>query len=151
MGFIIHKMKKQNLSFRHTQEECWNELFGSLSNVYLLISPELLNKITNLNLTCIFVKRTQTVCLFVVCLFGVLLPTREYSLIWRRHHNRWRTSNFDLCSAPMATEQWGFFSLPHLYCDTEHPFVMVNNPRTGTRAPVNERLAVELSLSVLTA
>ena len=129
VGFIIHKMKKQNLSLGTLKKNAKMSFSGSLSNVnYLLISPELLNKFTNLNLTCIFVKRTQT-----DCLFGVLLPTREYSLIWRRHRNRWRTSNFDLCSAPMATVLWGLFSLPHLYCDMEHPFVMVNDPRTGTR------------------
>ena len=27
---------------------------------------------------------------------------------------RWRAANFDLCSALMAIEQWGFFSVPHL-------------------------------------
>ena len=27
---------------------------------------------------------------------------------------RWRAANFDLCSALMATEQWGFFCVPHL-------------------------------------
>ena len=35
-------------------------------------------------------------------------------LIWRRHHNRWRTANFDQCSAIMAIEQWGFFGVPQL-------------------------------------
>ena len=29
-------------------------------------------------------------------------------------HYRWRAGNFDLCSALMATEQWGFFSVPNL-------------------------------------
>ena len=31
-----------------------------------------------------------------------------------RYHYRWRASNFDLCSALMTIEQWGFFSVPHL-------------------------------------
>ena len=44
-------------------------------------------------------------CLFVWFFF---VP-----LIWKRHHYRWRTANFDLCSALMAIEQWGFFSVPH--------------------------------------
>ena len=28
------------------------------------------------------------VCLFVFCLFGVNRPTREFSIIWKRHHYR---------------------------------------------------------------
>ena len=30
------------------------------------------------------------------------------------HNCRWRAANSDLCLAPMAIEQWGFFSVPHL-------------------------------------
>ena len=33
---------------------------------------------------------------------------------WSFSSNWWRTSNFDLYSALMAIEQWGFFSVPHL-------------------------------------
>ena len=44
-----------------------------------------------------------------VCFFGLIVPLENFSLIWRRHHYRWRASNFDLCSALMA-----FFSVPHL-------------------------------------
>ena len=51
-------------------------------------------------------------CLFR--LFGFFRSTREFLYIWRRHHYWWRAANFDLCSAPMAIEQWGFFSVPHL-------------------------------------
>ena len=40
----------------------------------------------------------------IVCLF----------VIWRRHRCRWRAANFEICSALMAIEQWGFFSVPHL-------------------------------------
>ena len=55
------------------------------------------------------------VCLFrFLFFFGVNRPTREFFIIWRRHHCRWRAANFDLCSALMAIEQWGFFSVPHL-------------------------------------
>ena len=36
-----------------------------------------------------------------------------FSLIWRRHHCRWRAANFDLCSALMAIEQWGFLNVPY--------------------------------------
>ena len=48
------------------------------------------------------------------CLFGVCDPLENFSLIWRRHHHQWRAANFDLCSALMAIEQWGFFSVPYL-------------------------------------
>ena len=51
-------------------------------------------------------------CLFVCLLFFV--PLENFSLIWRSHHCRWRAANFDLCSALMAIEQWGFFSVPYL-------------------------------------
>ena len=48
-------------------------------------------------------------------LSGVYRHTREFSLIWRRHHYRWRAANFDLCSALVAIEQC------HTYCNTGHP------------------------------
>ena len=51
--------------------------------------------------------------LFVCLGFGVCL-LENVSLIWSRHNYRWRASNFDLCSAFMAIEQWGIFSVPHL-------------------------------------
>ena len=46
--------------------------------------------------------------------FEFIVPLENFSLIWRRHHYRWRAANFDLCSELMAIEQWGFFSVPHL-------------------------------------
>ena len=51
-------------------------------------------------------------CLFV-CL-GFFVPLENFSLIWRRHHYRWRVANFGLRWALMAIEQWGFFSVAHL-------------------------------------
>ena len=45
---------------------------------------------------------------------GVFVPLTNFSIIWRRHHYRWRAANFDLCSALSAIDQWGFFSVPHL-------------------------------------
>ena len=56
------------------------------------------------------------VCLFL-CLFVCLrfyVPLKDFSLIWRRHHYRWRVRNSDLCSALMAINQWVFFNVPHL-------------------------------------
>ena len=46
--------------------------------------------------------------------FGVFVPLEISALIWRRHHYRRRPTHFDLCSALMVIEQWGFFSVPHL-------------------------------------
>ena len=81
-----------------------------------------------------------------VCLF---VPLENFSLIWRRHHCRRRAANFDLCSALMAIEQWGFHNFPH---PLRHGPTVYNGHLRGpvTLTPVAERLAVELSLPVLT-
>ena len=42
-------------------------------------------------------------CLFI---WGLSFQSRIFHP-YRRHHNRWRAANFDLCSAIMAIEQWG--------------------------------------------
>ena len=55
---------------------------------------------------------------------SVFVPLENFSLMWRRHHYRWRAAHFDLYSALMAIEQWGFFSVPHLLWHG-HPFIMV--------------------------
>ena len=57
------------------------------------------------------------ISLLVFVLFaclGFIVPLENFALIWRCHHYRWRAANFDLCSALMAIDQWGFFSVPHL-------------------------------------
>ena len=81
-----------------------------------------------------------------VCL-EFIVPLEIFSLIWRRHHCRWRAVNFDLRSALMAIEQWGFSNVPHLL---RHGPTVYNGHRRGpvTLTPVAERLAVELSLPV---
>ena len=86
-------------------------------------------------------------CLFL-CL-GFFVPLENFSLIWRRHHYRWKAANFDLCSALMAIEQWGFFSVPHLLW---HGASVYNGHFQGplTLTPVSERSAVELSLPIFT-
>ena len=88
------------------------------------------------------VKPYTIVCLFV---WSFSSHSRIFSLIWRRHHCRWRAANFDLCSALMAIEQWGFFSVPHLLWQG----VSVYNGGPVTLAPIAERLAVEHPLPVL--
>ena len=55
-----------------------------------------------------------SIVLFVSCLIRVFVPLENFSLLWRRHHNRWRTAKFDPCPAHMTIEQWGFFNMPHL-------------------------------------
>ena len=62
---------------------------------------------------------------------------------------RWRASNFDLCSALMALEQWGFFSMPHqLWHGT---FVCNDHLRDPvTLTPIAEHLTVGLSLPIFT-
>ena len=81
--------------------------------------------------------------MFFVCL-GFFVPLENFSLIWRRHHCRWRAANFDLCSALMAIEQWGFFSFPHLLW--HGAFVHYGHHRGPmTLTPIADRLTVELS------
>ena len=53
-----------------------------------------------------------------------LFPLQNFAVIWRRHHYHRRAANFDLCSALVTIEQWGFFSMPHLLWQ-KHPFKMV--------------------------
>ena len=60
----------------------------------------------------------------VVCL-GFIIPHENCSLIWRRHHYRWRAENFNLCSALIANEQWGFLNLPHLLWHWASAFKMI--------------------------
>ena len=86
--------------------------------------------------------------ILIVCL-GFLIPLENFLLIWKCHHCRWRTANFDMCSALMATEQWGFFSMPHLLW---HGASVYNGHLRGIMmlTPFVERLALELSLPVFT-
>ena len=56
---------------------------------------------------CDFTEGRPLFCLFFI-------PLESFSLIWRRHHCRWRAANFDLCSALMIIKQLGFFGVLHL-------------------------------------
>ena len=83
---------------------------------------------------------------FCFCLFVCFVPLENFSLIWRRHHGRWRAANFDLCSALMAIEQRVFFSVPpHLLW---HEASVYNGQlrRPATPTPIAERLAAEVPL-----
>ena len=83
----------------------------------------------------------------IVCFF---CPTREFFTQRKKSPlPRWNAANFDLWSALMAIEQWGFFSAPHLLWHG----TSVNNGHLRepvTLTPASERLAVELSLPVCT-
>ena len=63
---------------------------------------------------------------------------------WTRPHCRGRVANVDLCSSLMVIDQWGFFGVPHLLW---HGASVYNGHLRGP----NSRLAVELSLPVLTS
>ena len=81
----------------------------------------------------------------LICgLFGLYCPTREFFT-----HMETSTANFDLCSAFMAFEQWGFFSLPHLL---RHGASFYNGHLWApvTLPPIAKCLAVELSLPIFT-
>ena len=84
-----------------------------------------------------------------VCLLGVFHPTGEFFTHMRCHYCRWRATNFDLCLALMAIEQWGFFSVPHLL---EHGASICNGHLRGpvTLTPIAECIPEELALPVFT-
>ena len=54
----------------------------------------------------------HSVWLFVC--FWLYVSDKNFSLIWRIHHNWLGPSYLDLYSALMTIEQWRFFSMPHL-------------------------------------
>ena len=82
-----------------------------------------------------------TLCVFNCLVFslfvwGVFVPLENCSLIWKRHHYRWRAANFDIWSALMVIQLKGFFNMPH---------ILWHSPRTHDTL-VAKRWAVELSL-----
>ena len=93
-------------------------------------------------------KAKKLIYFLFVCL-GFFVLLENFSLIWRGHHWRWRSANFDLCLALMAIEHWGSLNVPHLLW---HVPTLYNShlrwPVTIT--PVAEHLAVEMPLTVLT-
>ena len=78
-----------------------------------------------------------------LCL-GLFVPLKVFVILGRNDY-RWKIAKFDRCSAPMVIEQWGFFSLWQLTSVYNGHF---RGPVTLT--PIAERLALELSLIVLT-
>ena len=58
-------------------------------------------------------NRWITFFVFVFICLGLFVRFENISLIRRRHDYRWKALNFDLYSAVMAIEQYGFFKEPH--------------------------------------
>ena len=83
----------------------------------------------------------------VVCL-EFFVSLEKFSLNSRHHFCRRRAGNFDLCSALMVNEQWGFFSGRHhlwqgAYVYNGHFW---NTWGLVTFTPNAERLTVKLSI-----
>ena len=95
----------------HNKENIWNcQIFNSESFVWWC-----LHFIDLVEVTSILFKKECRKCSFIFYLFislGVFLE--NFLFIWKRHHDRWMAANFDLCSALMVIERWGFLSVPHL-------------------------------------
>ena len=93
---------------------------GQTNSCDLLLMSEATQKwVRGLNLQKDFatILNVYIMLIFAKSLFvflGVFVPLENFLLLWSCHHYRWRAANFDLCSAIMAIEQWGFFSVPHL-------------------------------------
>ena len=67
-------------------------------------------------------------CLFFVfggffCL-GFFVPLENLSLIWRRHHYRWKLQNLTFARHLWPLSSEGSLAC-HTYFDTGHPFIMV--------------------------
>ena len=102
------------------------------------------------NMRLIYVNLQHNYIVLFVCLFGVYRPTREFFTHMETLPLPVKGCKFwPICSSFMATEQWGFFSVPHsLWHGASVYIVHLRGPMTLT--PIAERLAVELSLPVLT-
>ena len=124
------------ISYRRIRNVDW--MFG-ITKPLIVILPLSLVQIA---------KTGRVIPLIVFVCFEFVVPLQNFSFFWRCHHCRWKAANFDLCSALMAIEQWGFFSVPHLLW---HQVSFYNGHLRGpvTLTPIAERMAVELSLPVL--
>ena len=107
---------------------------------YTLLYVDISKSHVNIFMRHVSISRShfKTTCLFV---WG-------FSLIWRRPHYVWRATNFDLCSALMSIERWGF----HKPATPTVTRGILNDNLRGpvTLTPVAERFAVGLSLPVFT-
>ena len=119
-----------------TQRCCWAQNVSKNSNLMHY-------KILSAFVFCFVV----VVVVVIIIYLELIVPLGNFSVIWRRHHCRWRAANFDLCSALMTIEQWGFFNVPHLLW---HEPTVYNGHLRGpvTISPVSERLAIMREIGV---
>ena len=139
------------LRFLIFQYKCIYSIHSSIQ-MFSFAENKTLLKLPCLSLTCTWY--TVLSCPYdsskwFVCLFGFILPLENFTLIRRRHHYRWRAASLGLCSALTAIKKRGFFSVPYLLWNWTS-IIMVISDRHVTLTPITKRLAVELSLPVLT-
>jgi hypothetical protein len=60
------------------------------------------------------IRRTALTPYWLIDYLLFYVPLKDISLIWIRHHCRWRAAKYRLCSAFKAFEQGGIFIVPHL-------------------------------------
>ena len=78
-----------------------------------LIYRKKINEVVEFHLTFFALHpRVHDLIDFVLFCFEFFVPFENFSLIWRRHHCRWRAANF----LPMlgTNGHWGFLNMPHL-------------------------------------
>ena len=114
----------------------------TISETFCFIRLQTTNKVSQTSYVSQFVEIT-------LGLFVGVYPLKNFSLIWRCHHCRWRAANFALCSVLMAIEQWGSFNVTLLL---RHGPTVYNGHLRGTvtLTPDAERLAVDPSQPVIT-
>ena len=71
-----------------------------------------------------FLSIVLFVCFFLFVCLWIYDPLEDFSLIWIRHHYRWRASTLDHYSTLIAIEQREFFSV-YTYCDKARSLIMV--------------------------
>ena len=98
------------------------------------------------NLICSFFEQCE---IYIVCLFEIFTSQSRIFTHLEISSLLARDANFDLFSALMTVEQWGFYIVLHILW---HGSSVYNGHLRGpvTLSLIAERLAVELSLPVFT-
>ena len=142
-GYLLHSHSKRNNKFKCN---IWRGI------ALLLNCIDFNDSIDHQVLWVVFIF-FMFFCFCFCFMFWFFVPLENFSLIWRRHHCRWRAANFDLSSALMAIEQCMRILLRATlnYCDMGQAASVYNGNFRGpvTLTPVAERLAEEVSLPVL--
>ena len=135
-----------SLSLSHN---VWRKHYDGACNYYL-IRTRFKNEIRYVLplLYLLMLRNVHVTCALIVCL-GFIVPLKNFFTHIGRHHYQLKAANFDLCSALMVIEQWGFFSVPQILW---HGATLYESHLRGpvTLTPIAERLAVKLSLPIFT-